>query len=158
MYIITTGPNAAGGHSLMCSGFEIFGQIGRALPPPPKPLPPKNLAYAFPFELYVPNGEAVTPNRCTLESGTNCEGCRISFGAFPALPPGLTVDPDTGTISGALDWEALAPATQRNALKAIQLDFTITAKNVAGRARCKVRILLLRVAITYIHTYIHTYT
>ena len=38
--VIMTGPCSNGAHSLMCSGFELYGQVGKEIPPPPAPKPP----------------------------------------------------------------------------------------------------------------------
>ena len=38
--VIMTGPCSNGAHALMCSGFELYGQVGKQEPPPPKPKPP----------------------------------------------------------------------------------------------------------------------
>ena len=90
--VIMTGPCSLGSHALMCSGFELYGQVGKETPPPPEPTPPENLTYQFPYELYITDGRAITPNRCTLAAGTDDEGCPMRFAAFPALPPGLNID------------------------------------------------------------------
>ena len=34
--VIMTGPCSSGAHALMCSGFELYGQVGHEVPPPPK--------------------------------------------------------------------------------------------------------------------------
>jgi hypothetical protein len=141
--VIMTGPSSNGGHSLMCSGFELFGKVGTQAPPPPEPEPPMNLRYRFPFELYVLDGRAITPNTCSLESGTNQEGCRIVY-ICDELPVGLTCDRDTGTISGVIDWAKLSDDFRASALRASKLTFHITAKNAVGKAKTKVSMMLLR--------------
>ena len=50
-----------------------------------------NLQYMYPFELYMADGRHITPNTCSVESGTNDDGCRIKYGVFPQLPPGLAL-------------------------------------------------------------------
>ena len=50
-----------------------------------------NLRYEYEFELYITDGRPIAPNTCTVESGTNTEGCPIKYGVSPALPPGLTL-------------------------------------------------------------------
>jgi hypothetical protein len=54
-------------------------------------MPTVNLQYKFGFELYITDGGPIATNTCTIESGTNTEGCMIKYAIFPALPPGLTL-------------------------------------------------------------------
>ena len=54
-------------------------------------MPTVNLQYKFGFELYIIDGGPIATNSCTIESGTNTEGCLIKYAIFPALPPGLTL-------------------------------------------------------------------
>jgi len=141
--VIMTGPSSNGAHALMCSGFELFGKVGTEAPPPPKPEPPRNLAYQFPFELYIVDGRAITPNMCSLESGTNTDGCKIVYICDP-LPPGLICDRDTGTISGAVDWANLTEEFRSPVLRGAKMTFHVTAKNSVGKASTKVCMVLLR--------------
>jgi hypothetical protein len=49
----------------------------------------------------------------------------------------------SGEISGAVSWAELLPEERERVLSAAPWYFTVTARNLAGKTSCKLRILLL---------------
>lgn len=83
---------------------------------------PASLSYSTPVALYV-RGEAIVPNTAVLSGGT-----AATFSVSPALPPGLSLNTETGVIAGT-------PTTVQS-----QATYTLTASNGAGSVQAQVRI------------------
>ncbi|NSX06113.1 Kelch repeat-containing protein [Cupriavidus gilardii] len=83
---------------------------------------PAGLAYSLPVALYVA-GEAIVPNAPVVTGGA-----AASFTIDPALPPGLSLNAQSGVIAGT------ATTVQPEAM------YTITAANRAGSTTAQVRI------------------
>lgn len=83
---------------------------------------PASLSYSSPVALYV-RGEAIVPNTAVLSGGT-----AATFSVSPALPPGLSLNTETGVIAGT-------PTTVQS-----QATYTLTASNGAGSVQAQVRI------------------
>ena len=88
------------------------GGSGNGNDPPTPPPAPSGLSYPAPQNLLL--NSAMTPVRPTVT------GTVTSYGVTPALPPGLSLNPTTGEISGT--------PTQLTA----SAPYTITASNSSG--------------------------
>ena len=80
-------------------------------------IPPTNLSYVDDHTTYV-LGVTITPNTASVT------GFVSRFSTTPALPPGLMLDSNSGTISGT-------PITGQS----FATPYTITAANVAGQVQ-----------------------
>jgi N-acetylneuraminic acid mutarotase len=85
---------------------------------------PASLAYATPEALYV-TGEPIVPNTAQVTGGAASE-----FSVSPALPTGLSLNTETGAITGT-------PSTVQR-----QATYTVTARNSAGSAQTQVLIIV----------------
>ncbi|MBY4898939.1 kelch repeat-containing protein [Cupriavidus sp. AU9028] len=83
---------------------------------------PASLSYSTPAALYVA-AEAIIPNTPVLSGGAAAE-----FSISPALPPGLSLNTETGVIAGT-------PTTVQG-----QALYTVIARNRAGSAQTQVAI------------------
>jgi len=86
------------------------------------PIPPASLTYSASEALYVAV-EAIVPNTPLVTGGTPSE-----FTVSPALPAGLSINAQTGAITGTP--AAIQPQTT----------YTITASNSAGATQAQIRI------------------
>ncbi|WP_420993120.1 kelch repeat-containing protein [Cupriavidus sp. 30B13] len=86
------------------------------------PVAPASLAYDTPAALYVA-AEAIVPNTPRVTGGA-----ASAFTVAPALPAGLSLNAQTGAITGT-------PAAVQS-----QATYTVTASNRAGSAQAQVRI------------------
>lgn len=86
------------------------------------PVAPASLGYSAPIALYV-SGEAIAPNTPIVSGGTTA-----TFAVSPALPPGLSLNTETGVIAGT-------PTTVQS-----EAVYTLTASNPAGAAQAQLRI------------------
>src|SRR5271166_3254193 len=88
--------------SLSVMGLLLVGCGGGAEPPPPA-----GGAFSYPYQTYVEVGSAVGPWAPDLSGGS-----ASAFAVTPALPAGLSLDPNTGVIGGTPQ-AAAAQATYR---------------------------------------------
>jgi hypothetical protein len=86
--------------------------------------PPKSLTYSQPVAIY-PQGKVIAPNLPTATGGAI-----IEFDVQPSLPEGLSLNTDSGEISGT-------PTT----LQAAQT-YTVTGSNAAGSASATIAITI----------------
>ena len=96
--------------------------------------PPAGLAYSAPAPVYAA-GVAITPDvpSCSLTSGTP-----TSYRVSPPLPSGLTLDPQTGIVTGT----ASAPTSTIIPTPPFTATYTVTASNSAGSTTAPLTITL----------------
>jgi len=151
--VVMTGPTLNGGHSLFCSGFDVFGQVGEPEKVKPLPKPPRGIQYLYTFELYT-CGVPIEPNRCVVESGTNDADYPMVFTVSPALPAGLIMDAKDGEISGSVDYDKLELMQRLDVDRGKVVSYQIMVDNGIGQDVCQIKIVIMRppVAFKYEHT------
>jgi hypothetical protein len=107
--------------SITGCGGNSMGKSGNSQTPPVTP--PSNLIYAMP-EISGAVGVPISPDTDTVA------GSIATFTVNPAMPPGLTLNPATGTISGT-------PTATADG------NYTITATNSAGSTTAGLVILVV---------------